>query len=430
MNIIFTLCLFSNQLIFSDNSDIPKTALILSSGSSQSPWAKAFENSIQEQFLEYEGLIIIQSEYLELGTFEKKHQIDLTLNYIEDKYKDRTPDFFITTGPEACYYTTMEKNLFPDSIKIGVNGLRSEEKLFDYTIGGGEQSILRTIDEIMRFSKSNHIYVVANKTESKINAERYDVLISLLKNKDLKYSSILNKSFTDLKSEVSKLPSQSAIYFLRNSYTRDGHTLTPKTVINELSKVSSVPIFSDSTITIGHGNVGGWVTSPTQLGYSISTFIKDYIMVRESTDPDSFGYEYVYDWTEAVRWELEDNIPENAILVNKPKSNIPINAILFILLILLLVIIHNVIIPKIIIKKNQKKMNNTTAEPSPFKVLSTREVEVLKRIYRGEQIKHIAHDLNISDRTVSTYKSRINKKLELTSHSDLIKFISKNEQYI
>ncbi|MEO6348798.1 MAG: response regulator transcription factor [Aquaticitalea sp.] len=55
-----------------------------------------------------------------------------------------------------------------------------------------------------------------------------------------------------------------------------------------------------------------------------------------------------------------------------------------------------------------------------FKKLSTREVEVLKLLSTGKKNKEIAHELDINEKTVSTYKARLFKKLNVTNLVDLI----------
>ncbi|WP_228852447.1 response regulator [Aegicerativicinus sediminis] len=55
-----------------------------------------------------------------------------------------------------------------------------------------------------------------------------------------------------------------------------------------------------------------------------------------------------------------------------------------------------------------------------FKRLSTREVEVLKLLSSGKKNKEIAKELDINEKTVSTYKSRLFKKLNVTNLVDLI----------
>lgn len=57
---------------------------------------------------------------------------------------------------------------------------------------------------------------------------------------------------------------------------------------------------------------------------------------------------------------------------------------------------------------------------SKFKRLSSREVEVLKLLSQGRKNKEIASELEISEKTVSTYKTRLYKKMEVTNLVDLI----------
>ncbi len=55
-----------------------------------------------------------------------------------------------------------------------------------------------------------------------------------------------------------------------------------------------------------------------------------------------------------------------------------------------------------------------------FKKLSTREVEVLKLLSIGKKNKEIAIELDINEKTVSTYKARLMKKLNVTNLIDLV----------
>ena len=55
-----------------------------------------------------------------------------------------------------------------------------------------------------------------------------------------------------------------------------------------------------------------------------------------------------------------------------------------------------------------------------FKKLSTREIEVLKLLTIGKKNKEIAKELLINEKTVSTYKARLMKKINVTNLIDLV----------
>ncbi len=65
-----------------------------------------------------------------------------------------------------------------------------------------------------------------------------------------------------------------------------------------------------------------------------------------------------------------------------------------------------------------------SASDSGLSTLSAREVEVLQYLARGVSNRDIASRLFLSDKTVSTYKSRIQEKLGLSSLAALIEFAS------
>ena len=89
-------------------------------------------------------------------------------------------------------------------------------------------------------------------------------------------------------------------------------------------------------------------------------------------------------------------------------------------------------IKKAILKVNKGGMYVTNAmaqkltfdknkgETDLYHKLSTREIEVLKLICNGKKNNQIAEELNINPKTVSTYKSRLMTKLNVTNLISLI----------
>ena len=54
--------------------------------------------------------------------------------------------------------------------------------------------------------------------------------------------------------------------------------------------------------------------------------------------------------------------------------------------------------------------------------LSGREFEVLVLLAQGQSVKHIAHSLTLSIKTVSTYRARLLDKLQLSTTAELIRY--------
>lgn len=62
------------------------------------------------------------------------------------------------------------------------------------------------------------------------------------------------------------------------------------------------------------------------------------------------------------------------------------------------------------------------AEHSPLDMLSERELQVLLMVTQGEKIQKIAEKLNLSPKTISTYRYRVFEKLQVKSDVELTHF--------
>jgi two-component system invasion response regulator UvrY len=58
--------------------------------------------------------------------------------------------------------------------------------------------------------------------------------------------------------------------------------------------------------------------------------------------------------------------------------------------------------------------------------LSDREYQVLCMIASGETVKHIAENLGLSEKTISTYRSRILQKMGMKNNAEIIHYAIKN----
>jgi DNA-binding NarL/FixJ family response regulator len=63
---------------------------------------------------------------------------------------------------------------------------------------------------------------------------------------------------------------------------------------------------------------------------------------------------------------------------------------------------------------------------APHEALSIRELQVLQMIAQGKAIKEIAAELGLSEKTVSTYRSRIATKMDLSTNVALTRYALKH----
>jgi two-component system invasion response regulator UvrY len=61
-------------------------------------------------------------------------------------------------------------------------------------------------------------------------------------------------------------------------------------------------------------------------------------------------------------------------------------------------------------------------DKQPHEVLSDREFQIMRLLASGKSVKEISFDLALSIKTVSTYRTRLLKKLGLTTTADVIRY--------
>lgn len=64
----------------------------------------------------------------------------------------------------------------------------------------------------------------------------------------------------------------------------------------------------------------------------------------------------------------------------------------------------------------------TKVTDEPHKLLSDREFEVFMMLARGITVSQISSDLNLSVKTVSTYRTRILEKMQMATNADLTRY--------
>jgi len=69
---------------------------------------------------------------------------------------------------------------------------------------------------------------------------------------------------------------------------------------------------------------------------------------------------------------------------------------------------------------------STVTPPSPLAALSDRELEVFRRLAAGRTVSQIGEELSLSVKTVSTHRTRILKKMEMSSNAELMHYAMKN----
>jgi len=70
---------------------------------------------------------------------------------------------------------------------------------------------------------------------------------------------------------------------------------------------------------------------------------------------------------------------------------------------------------------------NEPDKENPYKKLSNREMEILIKIGKGRTLSEISDEMNLSPKTVSTYRSRILEKMRMKNNAEIMKYVIVNK---
>ncbi|MDI1309854.1 MAG: response regulator transcription factor [Methylotenera sp.] len=76
-----------------------------------------------------------------------------------------------------------------------------------------------------------------------------------------------------------------------------------------------------------------------------------------------------------------------------------------------------------------KKIKSIANIESLITILTKRELQIFLKLANGKSLSHIANDLNVSDKTVSSFRCRILKKMHFKTNFDIICY-ALNHQYL
>ena len=77
------------------------------------------------------------------------------------------------------------------------------------------------------------------------------------------------------------------------------------------------------------------------------------------------------------------------------------------------------------------ELNEVLAQPVsevslPHEMLSNREYQVMERLVAGFRVSQVAEEMNLSVKTISTYRKRVLDKLGVQSNSEVVSYAIRN----
>ena len=241
------------------------------------------------------------------------------VDYIRSTFADRPkPDLVMSTGaPAAAFARKYRQQLFPDRPLL----FASIDQRFvdDATLAGNESAVgvagdyPAIVDDILQLlPRTRQVFMIVGRGPIRDlwrrtleeQFVRFRGRVTFIWSDDL--------SFPEITRRTSRLPENSAIFFMTLGTDAAGAAYADDRVLADLRASANAPIFSAHSVYLGHGIVGGRLMAMEDLSRRTSDVA---YRILAGASPDSVRVpaqrqgQPVFDWRELKRW----NIPESRL---------------------------------------------------------------------------------------------------------------------
>ena len=273
-------------------------------------------------------LVELYTESMETGLFpDEASQQQIRETYIR-KYRDRKLDLIIAAGPSPIQFMVeSHETYFKDTpvVFCGATKEQAGNPQFDAHFTGVwlMWEPARTVDAALRLlADTKHVVVVGGMGlyDRELEAAVRKSLTSYDHRLDITY--LTNLAMPELLDRLKQLPSDTVVLYTTLERDAAGTYFPRTTSLEMLTSVANAPVFVLFDTLMGHGTIGGYVSSFAGQGREAGKIASRILSGEKPQDiPAVVGTNgYIFDWRQLQRWNiLASKIPpESKILFREP----------------------------------------------------------------------------------------------------------------
>lgn len=325
--------LFLNIPIFSTTTpwvaQKSKTVLILNSYHTDYIWSETVSQVIRQNLQNEYKKIEIYNEYMDTKRFQEQNISNIFYQFFLKKYQQIDFDLIITNDDNAFYFIDKYHDQhFPGVpvIFVGLNYFDStlvQDK--EYITGIVERAELRPTIELIKqlHPDLNKMFVLHDNTlTGKASLKTEKKIYDTYKELDIEYLIADEYNKNELQIKLQELSRSDAIYYGSWSIDKDHKTYTHGEAIKLISNFSKAPVYGTVDIYLGHGILGGKISSSKYYGEiasQIAVKILNGIPPAEIPVNTQIFNQYMFDYKQLKQHNIAlTQLPPQSIIINKP----------------------------------------------------------------------------------------------------------------
>ncbi len=323
--LVLLLLVFLNSTSLSFQETERKSVLVLATYNATAPVASLWNRGMETVFKsEKSGSIDFNIEYLDLINFNDEGYKQLLSDNLRHKLLKYKPDLVIPIYYRALEFVFEGRDDLFAGIPVVFAGVEPE-----FFKGRNNRSGITGFFSIHSYEKTlalalklhpntKHVAVVSGadnigRTWGKNALEAFrpfEDRVEIIDLTGLPMGTILEK--------VAKLPTQSIVTYITLLEDGDGNRFTAPESASVISQASSAPVYSFWDLMLGHGIVGGYLSSAEEKGKALAELALNVLYQKGKDDLPpvrEINLKYMFDWRQLKRWKIsEKSLPPDSII--------------------------------------------------------------------------------------------------------------------
>lgn len=304
-----------------------KKVLYLNSYHHGYAWSDEIRKGIISVLNDSEFTLEVQTEYMDAKKYNYNYITNKLVTLYRDKFAGEKFDAIIVSDNDAFSFVRQHRaELFP-GVPIVFCGVNMSRDPLEVGITGVVErpSIIDTLNVALSFHPGvKRLVVVGDEsTTGRYIRQQIENVMSVFE-KRLAFEYWTNMGMGEMLARVRELPDDTILFFIPMYQEVDGRFYTAEEVMEEISKYSTVPLYSSWRFLLGHGSVGGKLLSGQDQGAQAAEMALEVLRgtpVSSIPIVDKPSGEYWFDYKVLKRLHIpEDMLPKGSKLINTPKA--------------------------------------------------------------------------------------------------------------
>ena len=321
-----TILLFLNSHALGSQENRHKTVLIVYSLGHMYPVMATWDRNIWSVFRTQQDINIkVNTENLDLSRYHDSDYIRRTVDSFRYRYLESKPDLIIAVfEPAFDFVLKYRQELFPDVPIVfgGIERLSFENPDLDPNITGVFQdgtAYGKTLDLALNLHPdTRHIVVIGGAgfvEQSWLGPARKTFQRYVDR---LQFTYMVGLSIDEIQNRLKKILTNTVVLSFPITEDSSGKPIISRDALTQISKASSVPVYSFYQGAFGHGIVGGYIKNfsvQAKTTAEIGLRVLKGIPIQEIPAIQKKDLDYMFDWRQLKRWSIPENrLPPGSIV--------------------------------------------------------------------------------------------------------------------